>query len=235
MIIERHNFTRIKLTPSRLADFGSMIHRNQALVRYIWLCLELHEYDCSECTPEEMLGIDNEDNILITTTFENLFTTLSAWKPNGSLLLDISVHSPSDSEHWFKYLTFEPDIAPDECDRHRSLKQSTCTLAKLNDYRHGWFGGRRMSAPDDLVIHKVFGEIMGEGPFDDEEEEKQWWEQLPIVSAVTGVLVRQQNRRRWKPRALASMFTLFPRLEEVHYEPWMEWNDSQQMCTDRRE
>ncbi|KAL4932865.1 uncharacterized protein BDV17DRAFT_253956 [Aspergillus undulatus] len=34
-IIERHNFARIKLTPSRFADSGLIINRNRALVRYI--------------------------------------------------------------------------------------------------------------------------------------------------------------------------------------------------------
>jgi hypothetical protein len=43
---------------------------------------------------------------------------------------------------------------------------------------------------------------MGDGPFDDEEQEGQWWQQLPLVPAVTGVLLRQQtaddgSRRRW--------------------------------------
>lgn len=28
-VIEPHNFTRIKLTPSRLANFGSMVYRNR--------------------------------------------------------------------------------------------------------------------------------------------------------------------------------------------------------------
>lgn len=37
--IEKRNFTRIKLTQSCLADFGSMIHRNRAIVKYIWLCV----------------------------------------------------------------------------------------------------------------------------------------------------------------------------------------------------
>lgn len=37
-IIEQHNFSRIKLTlGSRLANFGSMIRRNRALVRYMVL------------------------------------------------------------------------------------------------------------------------------------------------------------------------------------------------------
>src|SRR5438552_1420915 len=49
--LERHNFARTKLTPSRLDDFSSMTHRNQAFVRYIWFCLELDDYDCTKCAP----------------------------------------------------------------------------------------------------------------------------------------------------------------------------------------
>ncbi|KIN03080.1 hypothetical protein OIDMADRAFT_52887 [Oidiodendron maius Zn] len=116
-IIERHNSARIKLTTSRLVDFGSIIHRNRALVRYVWLCLELQEYDCTECAPKRQEPISDTDNIMITTAFQDLFSTLSAWEPNGNLLLDISVHSPSDSEHWFKYLTFEPNIPTEECEQ----------------------------------------------------------------------------------------------------------------------
>lgn len=44
--IERHNFARIRLTPSRLPYFASMAHRNRALVRYIRVCFELEKYDC---------------------------------------------------------------------------------------------------------------------------------------------------------------------------------------------
>ncbi|UKZ81159.1 hypothetical protein TrVFT333_008930 [Trichoderma virens FT-333] len=74
---------------------------------------------------------------------------------------------------------------------------------------------------------------MGEGPFDSDEEELQWWDQLPSVPAVTTLLLRQQNRRRWKPEALAHMFARFPRLQEVHYEPWREWG-FMKMHTDRK-
>jgi len=232
-IIERHNFARIKLTSSRLVDFGSIIHGNRALVRYVWLCLELQEYDCTKCAPEdpEIWGVSNTDNILITTAFRDLFSTLSAWEPNGNLLLDISVHSPSDSEHWFKYLTFRPDIPSDECGQDRYAKQSM--LVKVDDHQHGWIGGIPDSALTDVAIHKVFDEIMGEGPFDDDEQENHWWQQLPLVPAVTGVLLRQQNRRRWKPTALAQMFARLPRLQEIHYEPWREWYDAQQRWTDQ--
>jgi hypothetical protein len=56
-----------------------------------------------------------------------------------------------------------------------------------------------------------------------------------IGPAVTGVLLRQQNRRRWKPIALAQMFARLPRLQEIHYEPWREWINVQQVWTDRCE
>ncbi|KAI0972485.1 hypothetical protein F4678DRAFT_471513 [Xylaria arbuscula] len=54
----------------------------------------------------------------------------------------------------------------------------------------------RHSAPPTAAIRKVFHSVMGEGPFDSD------------------LLLRQQNRRRWKPGSLAHMFARFPRLQE---------------------
>jgi hypothetical protein len=233
MTIERHNFARISLTLSRLADFGAMTHRNQALVRYIWLCVELEEYDCTLCAPRELglMGISNTDNIRVTKAFQDLFSTLSTWEQNSNLLLDISVHSPSDSEHCFKYLTFGPDITSDKCDSSLDTEQSM--MVKVDDHRHGWIAGSQIATPPQPSIHKVFDEIMGEGPFHDSEEEDRWWQQLPLVPAVTGVLLRQQTRRRWKQTALGQMFARLPSLQEIHYEPWREWLDIQQESTDQ--
>ncbi|KAJ6077686.1 uncharacterized protein N7446_000622 [Penicillium canescens] len=177
------------------------------------------------------MGISNTDNTLITTAFQHLFSTLSAWEPNSNLLLDISVHSPSDSEHWFKYITFGPHIPSDECGLSLCTEQSM--LVKLDDHQHGWITGSQNSTPSKAGIHKVFDEIIGEGPFDDNKKEDQWWQQLPLVPAATGVLLRQQNRRRWKPTALAQMFARLPRLQEIYYEPWREWCDTQQEWTDQ--
>ncbi|PVH74316.1 hypothetical protein DL98DRAFT_604817 [Cadophora sp. DSE1049] len=235
-IIEKHNFSRIKLTSSRVAQLGSMVpHKRRSLVRYIWLCLELPEYDCSECEPQDpdSWGLSDAENSLVTTAFQDLFTTLSVWGPDSSLLLDVSIYSPSDSEHWFKYLTFEPDFASDMCGRDQYAKQTMMIKAEATDHHHGWIAGCRNSIPTSTAIEKTFEEIMGEGPFDDEEQERQWWQQLPLVPAVTGVLLRQQNRRRFKPTALAHMFARLPGLQEIHYEPWREWLDVQQRWTDQ--
>ena len=40
--------------------------------------------------------LSNIDRNLIMTVFEDLFTTLSTWAPNGNLPLDISIHFPSE-------------------------------------------------------------------------------------------------------------------------------------------
>ncbi|KAK2063732.1 hypothetical protein LY76DRAFT_503156 [Colletotrichum caudatum] len=227
-IIERHNFARIKVTPSRLANFNYMLHRNQALVSYIWLCLELQEYDCTH-----RWGISNTDNILIVTAFQDLFSSLSSWKPYGNLLLDISVYSPSDSKnwkHWINYLTFGPYMSSGELEQDRYIQKPF--LSEFDDTQHSWIAGSQESPLNCLADDKVFDEIMGEGPFDDEEQENQWWLQLPLVPVVTGVLLRQQDRRRWKLKTLSLMFSHFPRLQEIHYEPWMEWDDIIQRWTD---
>ncbi len=207
-----------------------MIHRNRALVNYIWFCLELDDYDCTTCAPtrpmltdderEEAFSICDADGCPITAAFQNLFSILSTWDLNGDLVLDISIYSPSDSKHWFKYLTVMPDIASD---MPGGCIEQTILNKVYDDPQQGWVASFRHSAPPRWAILKVFHCIMEVGPFDSEWEERQWWDQLPSVPAVTSLLLRQQNRRRWKPASLAHMFARFPRLQEVHYEPWREW------------
>lgn len=240
--IERHNFARIRLTPSRLVNFNAMVQRNQALVSYIWFCLELDDYDCTTCAPthrilteeeyEEAFEISDTDRCPITTGFRILFSNLSTWDHHADLTLDISIYSPSDSGHWFKYLTFVPDNPlnlPVDCRTEKAMSNGD-----YHDPQHGWVAGSRQSAPPPSAVRKVFHSVMEQGPFDDDQSELQWWDQLPSVPAVTSLLLRQQNRRRWKSNSLASMFARFPRLQEVHYEPWREW-DFMQSDTDRSE
>ncbi|TDZ67550.1 hypothetical protein CTRI78_v002781 [Colletotrichum trifolii] len=240
MEVERYNFARLRLTPSRLVDFGAMTQRNRALVRYIWFCLELDNYDCTTCAPdhkilgsvdfEEAFEISDTDKCPITTAFRNLFSILSTWDPHGDLSLDISIYSPSDSEHWFKYLTFVPDTVSDTPGEGEVEK--AMSNRDYHDPQHGLVAGFRHSAPPKYAIRKVFHSVMEMGPFDSDQLELQWWDQLPSVPAVTSLLLRQQNRRRWKPASLAHMFARFPRLQVVHYEPWREW-DFMQSHTDR--
>ncbi|EXF76822.1 hypothetical protein CFIO01_05116 [Colletotrichum fioriniae PJ7] len=105
--MERHHFARIRLTPSRLTThFRAISQRNRILVGYIWFCLGLDEYDCTT------------DKCPITASFQDLFSILRNWEPHGDLTHDISLYSPSDSKHWFLYLTFLPDTPSNIPDNH---------------------------------------------------------------------------------------------------------------------
>ncbi|KAG8670399.1 hypothetical protein FPOAC2_09757 [Fusarium poae] len=215
-ILEPLNFAEISLTVPRLMDPKSrdILSRKRHLIRYIWIRIELKEYNCIRCCNEDpdLWGLDDIDNQFIVDAFEGLFTMLSVWEPRGDLVLDISVYSPSDDKHWFKYLTFHSDTDRAECPPEY----------ERNDPAHGWIDGRQTMAPTWIATERVFDEIMGEGPFDDELTEMEWWRSLPLVPVVGGMLFRQQTRRRWKPVTLASMLTRFPNIKELCYEPWRE-------------
>lgn len=235
--IEPYNFSRISLTPSRLSnpDSRAILDRKRCFIHYIWFRLELQRYDCTECVPGRgHMGLHEADNVFIAEAFPSLFSALSQWELNGDLILDISVYSPSDSEHFFKYLDFEPDTPPCQSSGTFPLQQGEIfPWTTPDDPRHGWAAGLQETAPSRESIYKVFDEIMGEGPFEREEPEMEWWQQLPSVPAISGLLLRQQTRRRWKPTALSNMLSRFPNLKEMFYEPWREWG-SMELCTDRR-
>ncbi|KAF5970200.1 PRANC domain-containing protein [Fusarium coicis] len=213
-IIEPLNFAKISLTVPRLTDPYSqaILARKRNQIRYIWFRVELKQYDCTQCAndDEDQWGLDKVDNQFIVDAFENLFTMLSVWEPRGNLVLDISVYSPSDNQHWFKYITFSSDTSVGELPHHGHEHGAT-----VNDPAHGWITGQPIVAPDESAIEHVFDEIMGEGPFPDDETEMQWWRSLPYVPVVGAVLFRQQTRRRWKPVAIADMLTRFPNIKEI--------------------
>ena len=235
-VIERHNFASIKLTQARLAEFQSMVYHKRILVRYIWLCIELEEYDCSRCAPDDndLISATENDNFSVTKALQDLFTTLSKWGADTDVALDINIYSPSDSKHWFKHITFEPDTehAPSMRSQGHCIEQEP--EAEVVDTQHIQTHNGQPRVPE-AAFYKVFDEILSTGPFDTEEEEIKWWRQLPQVPVVTSLLIRLQNRRRWNPKTLEKLFTCLPRLLEIHYEPWREWDTWQQELTDKCE
>ncbi|KAI9897624.1 hypothetical protein N3K66_007480 [Trichothecium roseum] len=238
-IIEQHTFRRIRLTPSRIAELNAMTSRNRARVRSLWLCLELERYDCTgECDGDEFTRFtSSREDALIQTALQDLFSALGTWKANGSSLsLDISVYSTSDSEHWFKHLTFGPDELPNKASWIQGGRQTVGANNRAAGNRQFRWQLKisRGEVPPMCAIDKAFAEIMGKAMLKakDEKRENKWWRQLPLVPAVTHLLLRQQTRRRWKPLALAKMIARMPGLRELHYEPWREWDDRTQEKTD---
>ncbi|CAG9989608.1 unnamed protein product [Clonostachys byssicola] len=241
-VIEQQNFQRIKLTPPRIAELDTMTLRNRNHVRYLWFCLELERYDCPQCTPEDELVpfMNTRDITLIKAAFHHLFSVISNWAPDSCLSLDISVYSASDRDHWFKYLTFEPD-APPKAGRHDQELDPETVLARQYDHRHQWEESdldrhpqqwqRLPLVPLQSAIEKVFVQIMGIGD-NYNAQDKDWCRQLPQVPAVTRILLRQQTRRRWNYADLAEIFAHLPRLRELWYEPWREWDNGFQEMKD---
>ncbi|KAM0250959.1 hypothetical protein ACHAQJ_008381 [Trichoderma viride] len=244
-VIEPQTFKRIKVTPSRIAELDDMTRRNRSRVRYLWLCLELERYDCDTCSPD---GDDDDvpmfnsaaDDLLIKTTIQSLLLVLSTWDRSSSLSLDISVYSTSDPEHWFKYLTFEPDDDEDDASSNQGYSHvsrfNQALPCQVDDARHRWDTSDWTVVTAQSAVQNVFTGILGDpsGEFEDGQTDYlEWWRELPPVPAITRLLLRQQTRRRWEPEALAEMLARFPRLCELHFEPWREWDNMLQGTTDQ--
>lgn len=233
-IIEKHNFARIKVTLSRLRNFGSMVHRNRALVRYIWFHMELPKYGCMDC--ESIDNIPNRGTVVCKCVFHDLFSVLSTWEPHGTLVLDISFHSPNDPEHWFPGLTYLPDIPSKEEFELTFCGKDRPKVASPEDNKHGWADG----SPPCLALHKITENVKigrlkeNKGLCPLEGLDYAWSRRLPATPAVTGFLLRQQNRRLLDPYEVKRMFELCTGLQEVYYEPWRQWDHPKQFEIDKR-
>jgi hypothetical protein len=100
---------------ANLGYFDCIATPRRKIVKYIWLRIELQEYECPDCQSPET-DLETKINLdIITTTLTNAFRTLSIWNSvqDLTLTLDITVHSPSDSQHDFNDLHFGSDLVTD--------------------------------------------------------------------------------------------------------------------------
>lgn len=220
--IEKKNFRRLKLQASCLDDFEHMTSRQMGLVKHIWLNIELRRYTCRSCQTLESGSWASSNDSIIRRAISKLFSILSTWNPAGDdLTLELSVQSPSDSEHWFKNCYFGADDE-DEDVISGSGNQLPDTTAKLHDPRHGWVDGQQVTSLGDFAVLRLCGEVM-----------LSFQEELPEVHAVTRFVLRRQCRRRFAPRTLWLLLDKLPRLEYAIYEPWQAWDRMEQEMHDK--
>ncbi|RFU79547.1 hypothetical protein TARUN_2656 [Trichoderma arundinaceum] len=163
------------------------------------------------------------DDLLIKTAIQSLLLVLSAWDRNISLSLDIN----DDKD----------DASSNQRDSHVS-RFNRAVPCEVDDARHRWDTTDWIVITAQVAVQNVFTRILGDasGKFEDEQmDHLEWWRELPPVPAITRLLLRQQTRRRWEPEALAEMLARFPRLRELHFEPWREWDNMLQETTDQGE
>lgn len=214
--IERSNFHSLKLTAWDIPVFEKLSKQHLGLVKYIWYSIELLNYDCTECDLDETESVMEANQATVKDGIRAMFLTLSKRPFNGDMTLDISIHSPSDSQHHFKYIQFEPANTLFSHDRPKSALH--------------YDPGHSSSTPHPSIaaIDRVFPDI------DLVEGEGNFWTSVPWVSCITHILLRRQTRRRWDPIALSRITACLPNLQDMCFEPWREWGRMMQRRTDIR-
>ncbi|KAK4142666.1 uncharacterized protein C8A04DRAFT_38061 [Dichotomopilus funicola] len=159
-VIEKTNFSRLRLRPSCLDDLKHMVSRRKRLVRHIWLNIELRSYTCRSCQWPESASWSSSNNSIITT-----------WDATGDgLTLELSTHSPSDAEHWFKGSYFGTE---DE-DGNVIFESENQAQERIHDPRHGWVDGQQVASPTQLAVQRLYGWVW-----------LSFKEELPILHVVT--------------------------------------------------
>lgn len=134
-------------------------------------------------------------------------------------MLDISLYSNSDSEHAYKYLTFEPDIPG----RAAQYGLDQISVAEHQE-KHQWEAIESgLLAPPHGTLERLFADVWL--PFD---EENDCWQQAPKVQAVARLVLRLQTRRRLQPYTVTQVLCHLPGLHELHYEFWRHHFDEMQ-------
>ncbi len=187
--------------------FSELVHRQRGLLKHIWLRIKLRTYTCPNCkdsigTPERYT-----DGYVVERAIWELFSILSTWNMEqfplpDRLNLEISMYSPSDSEHCFKG---DLHIGPD----FLGSKDINSYQSRIHVRYHGWSLGRRREGTPLGAISRLVQFVNAQLP-----------PTLPLVDFVTSFIMRRQTRRRLSPRALRRILQSLPSLVNIDYEPW---------------
>jgi hypothetical protein len=216
-VIEKRNFARLRLQCERLEDlddFERIVSPRRDLVTYIGLNVMLTPYTCSICCQLEIHWEEAKNSHFVQQAVWKLLEILSSWKrTDKELTLELGAQSPSDSKHWFQWCYFGEDdidgiINPKIGDRLQRDK------GELHDPSHGWVEGQPFrTSPGVPALLRVY-----------EKLEFRSFYKPPKVDAVTTLVIRRHCRRQFVPDTLSSLWSCFPRLEYMIYEPWRFWD-----------
>jgi hypothetical protein len=197
--------------------FKQLATRNLGLIRYIWYTIELQDYDWTESNLLPTIELLETNHFIMEDGIRTMFCALSECPPAGNMTLDISIHSPSDSQHHFKYIRFEP----------ASMLNSRHPLKSVLQYNSAHISSVQLP-PTTAVDRVFFPEISFL------ECENNFWTTVPRVPCVFHLLLRRQTRHRWDPDALGRLMTCLPNLQDIFFETWREWQRCDQNHKDMR-
>lgn len=113
--------------------------------------------------------------------------------------MELNAYSPSDEEHWYKNFHFGI--------KGEALQKND--TAEWHDPKHGWANNRQVQDPNPGAIMKIFSPLC-----------YAFQQELPIVRAVTGLVICRQLRHQIVVATLQLLFEKLPRLESIVYEMW---------------
>ncbi|KAL6901237.1 hypothetical protein GGI43DRAFT_433939 [Trichoderma evansii] len=204
-ILEKANYRKLKIRSSRLGEFTSMVPPNKRhLIRHIWFDIELRRYNLRCCS--NWRSTMEHTGRTVTKAVRKIYSILSSWEAANELTLELNVVCPSDSEHFFPNLYFSTDYVENE----EEALEPYVAVYPYNDPNHGWLHGVPVGLPSMPATHQLLH------PIRLELNSKT----LPIVKAVTQLIIHRQLRHDILPFSLAELLQSLPCLENIVYEPW---------------
>ncbi|KAF4440143.1 hypothetical protein FACUT_3666 [Fusarium acutatum] len=152
---------------------------------------------------------------LMAKAVQKLLIILGTWSTTSPLTLELNASSASDSEHWFKNFRFNDEhdapyvrdpVIPMEATHH-----------DWHDPKHGWENGVRAKSPPFSALERLFGPI--DLLYYISNSNTVY---IPMVNAVTRLMIRRQFRHLLEPSALEYILSRFSRLTDFVYEPWSQ-------------
>ncbi|KAI0907143.1 hypothetical protein F4823DRAFT_630598 [Ustulina deusta] len=221
-VLERETFRQLILSPSRLQHLYRNVRYRRSFVKHVWYHVELQRYPCGACSIPETQARIKANNEIATRAMYQLFEALSRWKKDDAcagdgLTLELSVHSPSDSKHYFQNHQFDTFFYSEDDDFDQNPKAQRLTQRR-HDGQHRWENSVQSfqyhPTPDVLQHMNLVPRFRVHGqPLRIEKE-------LPEAEIVTRLLVRRQSYRAFGPRALSYILRALPMLEQLHVESW---------------
>ncbi|KAI2614923.1 hypothetical protein GGR54DRAFT_324318 [Hypoxylon sp. NC1633] len=207
---EKRLYSRLVVTQSCLEGFETHIHRQKALVKHIFLRIDLPNYNCELCGGS-FRKTKAPQHTIIEFAIGTLFRILSTWKLRERALeglgLEIGFHSPQIALHHFGG---ELHMGSNLFDKDTSEEQSLLhpTLDAVNGQHHQNDLSRARMARL-AVLYRAFDRV--------------FLRQFPSVKVVNRLVMRRQTRFYLRPLNLQHMMQSLPQLEYVNYECWREY------------
>jgi hypothetical protein len=211
---EAGNFRNLILGYADILEFGRIVVRSHRglLVRQIWLRVEFPTYGCNKCEKEEYREEHKENEMRFTCAYRGLISFLSELNADHpGISLELSVHSPSDAEHY--------------CQELKSTMNDTVWYVSGNHVRipddrfHKWRDDARPMLSTG-AYQRAFGNPRGIG-IDATSLNLPHVNSSAKAVVVKELVIRLQFYRHFSVRVgLCRMFQTLPGLESFRYECW---------------